>query len=174
MEQKDPNLLTQKELKQMYMYKYLKSHKNDNHGISNDIWKKLKYGNFRIKNNNNFHNNQDMNRPRDPMQRYNDIIRKYSHTGTIKSAMGASLPGRSPVKIPKIKPAIPVDNNNENVEDNSHGMKRSEWKALDKNVRRKLKKYGFSKNSEVNPAFVSYITKKIEKKKLKKGVKSTL
>ena len=66
------------------MYKYLKSHKNDNHGISNDIWKKLKYGNFRIKNNNNFHNNQDMNRPHDPMQRYNDIIRKYSHTGTIR------------------------------------------------------------------------------------------
>ena len=89
------------------------------------------------------------------------------------------------MKIPKIKPAIPDVNINENVEDNSHGqqsctgaplhgMKRSEWKALDKNVRRKLKKYGFSKNSEVNPAFVSYITKKIEKKKLKKGVKNTL
>ena len=146
------------------MYKYLKNHKNDNHWISNDVWRKLKYGNFKP-GRNNFHNNQDMNRPRDPMQRYNDIIKKYSHTGMIKSAN----------KIPIIKPAIP----------NEHGMKRSdgfdrnrsqhsEWKSLDANVKRKLKKYGFSKSSEVNPAFISYITKKIEKKKLKKGIKNTL
>ena len=129
--------------------------------ISNDVWRKLKYGNFKP-GRNNFHNNQDMNRPRDPMQRYNDIIKKYSHTGTIKSAN----------KIPKIKTQVM---NNENVDVNDeHGMKKSEWKLLDKNVRRKLKKYGFTKSSEVNPAFVSYITKKIEKKKLKKSVKNTL
>ena len=163
--EKDPNLLTQKELKQMYMYKYLKSHKNDGHGISNDVWKKLKYGNFRIKNNNNFHNNQDMNRPRDPMHRYNDIIKKYAWTGTIKSAM----------KIPKIKPAIPENKATPaEAENTEHGIPKSTWKAISKPVRRKLKKYGFSRFTEINPAFLEYITKKIDKKKLKKGVNNSL
>ena len=166
MMEKNPNLLTQKELKQLYMYKYMKSHKNDGHGISNDVWRKLKYGNYRVKGN-HFHNNQDMlrsqtisaqrNRPRDPMQRYNDIMNKYACTGTIKSAN----------KIPIIKPAIPNDNIN-----TTHGL--STWKSLDINVKRKLKKYGFNKNSELNPTLIACITKKIEKKKLKKGVKSTL
>ena len=77
------------------------------------------------------------------------------------------------MKIPKIKPAIP-DVNVENTDDTTHGMKRSEWKALDKNVRRKLKKYGFSRFTEINPAFLEYITKKIDKKKLKKGVNNSL
>ena len=96
-----------------------------------------------------------MNRPRasikdlsaeDPMERYNDVIKRFASTGTIKSAINTT-----------------------------HGMKcSSEWKSLDANVKRKLKKYGFNKNSELNPTLIACITKKIEKKKLKKGVKSTL
>ena len=84
------------------------------------------------------------------------MIKRYACTGTIKSAN----------KIPKIKPAIP----NDNIE--AHGL--STWKSLDINVKRKLKKYGFNKNSELNPTLIACITKKIEKKKLKKGVKNTL
>lgn len=166
LQEKDPNLLTQKELKQMYMYKYLKSHKNDNHGISNDVWRKLKYGNFRIKRNNNFHNNQDMNRINNSMHRYNDIIKKYVNPEQIKTE----------VNIPKIKQAISEDNINHGTcnTGDSHGMPKSTWKSLDKNIRRKLKKYGFSRYTEINPAFIAYITKKVEKKKLKKGVKNTL
>ena len=159
--EKDPNLLTQKELKQMYMYKYLKSHKNDNHGITNDVWRKLKYGNFRIKRNgNNFHNNQDMNRINNSIQRYNDIFKKYVNPEQIKTE----------VNIPKIKQA---DINHGGCS-TDHELTNSVWGSLDKNVRRKLKKCGFSKSSEINPAFISYITKKMEKKKLKKGVNNSL
>ena len=98
------------------------------------------------------------------------MIKRYACTGTIKSAN----------KIPKIKPAIP----NDNIE--AHGLStrlRSKtsadlsavtWKSLDINVKRKLKKYGFNKNSELNPTLIACITKKIEKKKLKKGVKNVL
>lgn len=164
MMEKNPNLLTQKELKQLYMYKYMKSHKNDGHGISNDVWRKLKYGNFRIKNN-YFHSNQDMlrshaisaqgNRPRDPMERYNDVIKRFASTGTIKSAINTTH---------GMKCSSGCD----------QGSQHSEWKSLDVNVKRKLKKYGFNKNSELNPTLIACITKKIEKKKLKKGVKSTL
>ena len=148
MQEKDPNLLTQKELKQMYLYRYLKNHKNDNHGISNDIWRKLKYGNFKP-------NNKLFGKKID--YRY-DLKKQMEKYNTIKN---------------KIKTAIPEENNNQEANE-AHGMKRSEWKSLDKNIRRKLKKYGFSKSSEVNPAFIAYITKKVEKKKLKKGVKNTL
>lgn len=137
MMEKNPNLLTQKELKQMYLYKYLKSHKNDNHGISSDVWKKLKYGNFRRRN--NFHSNQDMNKLSNPMQKYNDIISK----------------------INKPKP------------NDEHGIKRSEWKSLDKLLRRKLKKYGFTGYSDINPEFIAYLSKKLQKKKLKKSAKNT-
>ena len=76
-------------------------------------------------------------------------------------------------KITKCEMIIPEENNNQEANE-AHGMKRSEWKSLDKNIRRKLKKYGFSKSSEVNPAFIAYITKKVEKKKLKKGTRNTL
>lgn len=147
MQEKDPNLLTQKELKQMYLYKYLKSHKNDNHGISNDVWKKLKYGNFKRRN--NFHNNQDMNKLSDPKQKYNDIISKIN---SIKKEN---------------------KNNETNETNDEHGMKRSEWKSLDKLLRRKLKKYGFTRYSDINPAFIAYLTKKLQKKKLKKSAKNT-
>ena len=156
MQEKDPNLLTQKELKQMYLYKYLKSHKNDNHGISSDVWKKLKYGNFKSFNRkNNFHSNQDMNKLSDPKQKYNDIISK------INSIKKANKPN---------------DEHGACDSTNSIGqdMKRSEWKSLDKLLRRKLKKYGFTRNSDINPEFIAYLTKKLQKKKLKKGVKNVL
>ena len=150
LQEKNPELLTQKELKQMYLYKYLKSHKNDGHGISNDIWRKLKYGNFRKNNNNIWGRKIDYRYDlKKQMEKYNELKNK------IKS---------------QVIPEAPVNN----TDDTTHGMKRSEWKSLDKNIRRKLKKYGFSKSSEVNPAFIAYITKKVEKKKLKKGVKNTL
>ena len=155
MQEKDPNLLTQKELKQMYLYKYLKSHKNDNHGISSDVWKKLKYGNFRRRN--NFHNNQDMNKLSDPKQKYNDIISK------INSIKKANKP----------KSNENIKNNETNETNDGHGMKRSEWKSLDKLLRRKLKKYRFTRYSDINPAFIAYLTKKLQKKKLKKSAKNT-
>ena len=131
----------------MYLYKYLKSHKNDNHGISNDVWKKLKYGNFKRRN--NFHNNQDMNKLSDPKQKYNDIISK----------------------INSIKKENKSNETNETNDE--HGMKRSEWKSLDKLLRRKLKKYGFTRYSDINPEFITYLTKKLQKKKLKKSAKNT-
>lgn len=31
----------------MFMYRYMKQHKNDGHGISKDTWRRLKYGNFK-------------------------------------------------------------------------------------------------------------------------------
>ena len=46
--EKNPALLSQKELRQMYLYKYMKTHKDESHGISRSVWQKLKYGNFRI------------------------------------------------------------------------------------------------------------------------------
>ena len=100
------------------------------------------------------------------MQRYNDIIKKYVNPEQIKTE----------VNIPKIKQAISEDNINHGTcnTGDSHGMPKSTWKSLDKNIRRKLKKYGFSRYTEINPAFIAYITKKVEKKKLKKGVKNTL
>ena len=151
MQEKDPNLLTQKELKQMYMYKYLKSHKNDNYGISNDVWRKLKYGNFRIAPRRSPHNNKDMNKIYDLEDKYKDIFSKIN----------------KPRKVENTNIAI----NNEN---NEHGLKYSEWKSLDKMLRRKLKKYGFTRNSDINPAFIAYLTKKIQKKKLMKGARNTL
>ena len=156
LQEKNPELLTQKELKQMYLYKYLKSHKNDGHGISNDVWRKLKYGNFRK-------NNKAS--PGNP----NIWGRKIDYRYDLKKQMEKYNELKNKIKS-QVIPEAPVNN----TDDTTHGMKRSEWKSLDKNIRRKLKKYGFSKSSEVNPAFISYITKKIEKKKLKKGIKNTL
>ena len=125
MSQKDPNMLSQKDLKQMYMYKYLK---NGSHGsISSSTWKRLKYGNHKYIN----------DKVEDPRSRYDHIISKYCSTGTIKSA--------------------------------NHG-----WKSYDKNIRRKLKKMGYNKNSQISSSLIDYINKKIEKKRLKKGVKGSL
>ena len=126
MSQKDPNLLSQKDLKQMYMYKYLKN--NRQHGsISNSVWKKLRYGNHKYIN----------DRVEDPKTRYDKIINKYCSSGTNNSA--------------------------------NHG-----WKSYDKNIRRKLKKMGYNKNSQISSSLIDYINKKIEKKRLKKGVKGSL
>lgn len=41
---KNPQLLTQKDLRRMFMFKYMKAHQNDGHGISRETWRKLKYG----------------------------------------------------------------------------------------------------------------------------------
>ena len=155
LQEKNPELLTQKELKQMYLYKYLKSHKNDGHGISNDVWRKLKYGNFRKNPNNNIWGRKidyryDLKKQ---MEKYNELKNK------IKS---------------QVIPEAPVPENNNNEVNNEHGMPKSTWKAISKPVRRKLKKYGFSRFTEINPAFLEYITKKVDKKKLKKGVKNSL
>ena len=124
MSRKSPNLLSQKDLKCMYMYKYLKSNKN--HGISSDTWRKLKYGNHKYN-----------NRVDDPKSRYDQIVSKYCSSGTIKSA--------------------------------NHG-----WKSYDKNIRRKLKKMGYTKTSDISQSLIDYINKRIEKKRLKKGVKGSL
>ena len=125
MSRKSPNLLSQKDLKCMYMYKYLKSNKN--HGISSDTWRKLKYGNHKYN-----------NRVDDPKSRYDQIVSKYCSTGTIKSRA-------------------------------NHG-----WKSYDKNIRRKLKKMGYTKTSDISQSLIDYINKRIEKKRLKKGVKGSL
>ena len=159
MQEKDPNLLTQKELKQMYLYKYLKSHKNDNHGISNDVWKKLKYGNFRRRN--NFHSNQDMNKLSDPKQKYNDIISKINSIKKANDEHGAcGFDQRSQHSFGQRPQRGACDSTNS-------------WKSLDKLLRRKLKKYGFTRYSDINPAFIAYLTKKLQKKKLKKSAKNT-
>ena len=133
MSQKDPNLLSQKDLKQMYMYKYLK--KSSHHGsISSSVWKRLRYGNHKYIN----------DRVDDtPKSRYDQIINKYCSSGTIKSA-------------------------------NQHGLPTVGWKSYDKNIRRKLKKMGYNKNSQISSSLIDYINKKIEKKRLKKGVKGSL
>ena len=134
MSQKDPSLLSQKDLKQMYMYKYLKN--GSQHGlptvgsINSSVWKKLKYGNHK------YINDKVDDSPR---SRYDQIINKYCSSGTIKSS--------------------------------SHG---SGWKSYDKNIRRKLKKMGYNKNSQISSSLIDYINKKIEKKRLKKGVKGSL
>ena len=153
MQEKNPELLTQKELKQMYLYKYLKNHKNDNHGISNDIWRKLKYGNFRKNNNNKLFGMKidyryDLKKQ---MEKYNELKNKIKSQTTV--------------------PTVPEANSEVKTE---HGMPKSTWKAISKPVRRKLKKYGFSRFTEINPAFLEYITKKVDKKKLKKGIKNSL
>ena len=132
MSQKDPSLLSQKDLKQMYMYKYLKN--GSQHGlptvgsINSSVWKKLKYGNHK------YINDKVDDSPR---SRYDQIINKYCSSGSIKSA--------------------------------NHG-----WKSYDKNIRRKLKKMGYNKNSQISSSLIDYINKKIEKKRLKKGVKGSL
>lgn len=46
--EKPPELLKQKDLRKLYMFKYSKLHKDDMHGISREVWRKLKYGNHRI------------------------------------------------------------------------------------------------------------------------------
>ena len=93
-----------------------------------------------------------MNKLSDPKQKYNDIISK-------------------------INSSKKENKNNEinetNETNDGHGMKRSEWKSLDKLLRRKLKKYGFTRYSDINPAFIAYLTKKLQKKKLKKSAKNT-
>ena len=134
MSQKDPSLLSQKDLKQMYMYKYLK---NGSHGsINSSVWKKLKYGNHK------YINDKVDDSPR---SRYDQIINKYCSSGTIKSSSQHGLPTVG-----------------------------SGWKSYDKNIRRKLKKMGYNKNSQISSSLIDYINKKIEKKRLKKGVKGSL
>ena len=140
----------------MYLYKYLKNHKNDNHGISNDIWRKLKYGNFRVNKvspvgaklfGKKIDYRYDLKKQID---KYNELKNKIKSQATVP------------------------ENNKTEVNESEHGMPKSTWKAISKPVRRKLKKYGFSRFTEINPAFLEYITKKVDKKKLKKGVKNTL
>ena len=90
-----------------------------------------------------------MNKLSDPKQKYNDIISKIN-------------------SIKKENKSNEINETND-----GHGMKRSEWKSLDKLLRRKLKKYGFTRYSDINPAFIAYLTKKLQKKKLKKSAKNT-
>lgn len=42
--EKNPQMLSQKDLRRMFMFKYAKLHKDESHGISKDTWRKLKYG----------------------------------------------------------------------------------------------------------------------------------
>ena len=87
------------------------------------------------------------------------MIKRYACTGTIKSAN--KIPDEHGLST-RLRSKTSAD------------LNAVTWKSLDINVKRKLKKYGFNKNSELNPTLIACITKKIEKKKLKKGVKNVL
>lgn len=106
--EKPPELLKQKDLRKLYLYKYSKLHKNDMHGISRETWRKLRYGNHKVRGINNPEIYRAAKAPTAVLNRDDEMRRKYKELKQrIKSgefAVAASTHDEEPkAKLPWFK-----------------------------------------------------------------------
>ena len=156
---KSPQLLSQKELRNIYMYKYQKEHQNDGHGISKEVWRKLKYG------------NHNMRKPV-PIAPANNLLNMtrygpYSELGDRYKNMKTKYKEmKKKIKASSTTPAF-TETPTSDVVNDEHGMN---WSKLSEFVRKKLKKMGYKEGAQVEHGVIDYIQKKMDKKKRKKGL----
>ena len=152
---KNPNLLSQKDLRNMYMYKYMKEHKNENHGIPREVWRKLKYGNHTIK---PFKPIYDTAIPKPPLPLYSDINGKY------RTAKSKYKELKKKIKASSVTPAF-TETPTSAVTNDEHG-----WSKYTDYMKRKLRKMGYKEGDDVSHGTIEYLRKKYEKIKRKKGL----
>ena len=154
---KNPALLSQKDLRRIYMFKYQKEHENDGHGISKEIWRKLKYGNHTIK---PFKPMYQTAVPKPALPLYSELGDRYKNMKTKYKEM------KKKIKASSTTPAV-TDTPTSAVTNDEHG-----WSKYTDYMKRKLRKMGYKEGDDVSHGTIEYLRKKYEKVKRKKGLQN--